>query len=76
MKCKECHSECCLLHYGLRLFPFFHDCTKFWSTYCASLGAVLRAVCVGFDRLCGLVVRVSGYRYRGPGFDPRRYQIF
>ena len=28
------------------------------------------------DRLCGLVVRVSGYRYRGPGFDPRRHQIF
>ena len=28
------------------------------------------------DRHCGLVVRVSGYSYRGPGFDPRRYQIF
>jgi len=28
------------------------------------------------DRLCGLVVRVYGYRYRGPVFDPRRYQIF
>ena len=28
------------------------------------------------DRLCGLVVRVSGYWYRGPGFDHRRYQIF
>jgi len=27
------------------------------------------------DRRCGLVVRVSGYRYRGPGFDPRRDQI-
>ena len=27
-------------------------------------------------RLCGLVVRVSGYRYRGLGFDSRRYQIF
>jgi hypothetical protein len=26
--------------------------------------------------VCGLVVRVSGYRYRGLGFDPRRYQIF
>ena len=28
------------------------------------------------DRLCGLVVRVSGCRYRGLGFDSRRYQIF
>ena len=28
------------------------------------------------DRLCGLVVRVSGYRYRGLGFDSWRYQIF
>ena len=27
-------------------------------------------------RLCGLVVRVSGYRYRGLGFDSWRYQIF
>ena len=31
---------------------------------------------VYFDRLCGLVVRISGYRYRGLGFDSRRYQIF
>jgi hypothetical protein len=28
------------------------------------------------DRLCGLVVRVPGYKSRGPGFDYRRYQIF
>jgi hypothetical protein len=28
------------------------------------------------DRLCGLVGRVSGYRFRGPGFDSRPYQIF
>ena len=28
------------------------------------------------DRLCGVVVRVSDYRYRGLGFDSRRYQIF
>jgi hypothetical protein len=26
--------------------------------------------------ICGLVVRVPGYRYRGPGFYSRRYQIF
>jgi hypothetical protein len=28
------------------------------------------------DRLCGLVVRVPGYRSRGPGFDSRRCQTF
>jgi hypothetical protein len=28
------------------------------------------------DHLCGLVVRVSGYRFRGPGFDSRYYQTF
>jgi hypothetical protein len=28
------------------------------------------------DRLCGLVVRVPGYRSRGPGFDSRHCHIF
>jgi hypothetical protein len=28
------------------------------------------------NRLCGLVVRVPGYRSRGPGYDSRRCQIF
>jgi hypothetical protein len=28
------------------------------------------------DCLCGLVVRGSLYRSRGPGFDSRRFQIF
>jgi hypothetical protein len=28
------------------------------------------------DGLCDLVVRVPGYRSRGPGFDSWRYQIF
>jgi hypothetical protein len=28
------------------------------------------------DRLCGLVVRVPGYRSRGPGFGSQCYQIF
>jgi hypothetical protein len=28
------------------------------------------------DRLCGIVVRVPGYRSRDPGFEFRRYQIF
>jgi len=29
------------------LSPLVHDCTNFWYTYCASLGEVLRAVCIG-----------------------------
>jgi hypothetical protein len=32
--------------------------------------------CMSFNRLCGLVVRVPGYRSRGPGCYSRRYQIF
>jgi hypothetical protein len=28
------------------------------------------------DRICGVVVRVPGYRFRGRGFDSRRYYIF
>ena len=36
----------------------------------------LRVVYRQDDRLCGLVVRVSGYRYRGLGSDSQRYQIF
>ena len=37
---------------------------------------VFSNVVSGNDRLCGLVFRVSGNRYRGLGFDSRRYQIF
>jgi hypothetical protein len=33
-------------------------------------------ITVRTNRLCGLVVRVSSYRSRGPGFDSRPYQIF
>jgi hypothetical protein len=34
------------------------------------------AICETTGRLCGVVVRVAGYRSRDPGFDLRRYQIF
>jgi len=36
---------------------------------------VFAIIIIIIDRLCGLVVRVSGYRYRGPGFDPRRWVV-
>jgi hypothetical protein len=35
-----------------------------------------RKACMRSDHLCGLVVRVPGYRSRGPEFDSRHYQIF
>jgi hypothetical protein len=31
---------------------------------------ILRLICYNFDRLCGLVVRVLGYRSGGPGSIP------
>jgi hypothetical protein len=34
------------------------------------------AVLLLSDRLCGLVVRVNGYRSRGPGFDSRALRDF
>ena len=42
--------------------------------YCTH--SIMEKVKQSHDRLYGLVVRVSGYRYRGLGFDSRRYQIF
>jgi hypothetical protein len=40
-----------------------------WLNFCSCLWRIQ-------DRLCGLVVRVPGYRSRGLGFDSRGYQIF
>jgi hypothetical protein len=45
-----------------------HDTIKYDVPY-NNTGATLQ------DRLCGLVVRVSGYRSRGPGFVSRLFQI-
>jgi hypothetical protein len=39
-------------------------------------GWIITVRIVDWDRLCGLVVRVLGYRFGGPGFDSRHYQIF
>ena len=50
--------------------------TLSWNNYFDLLMKKLSTACYIIDRLCGLVVRVSGYRYRGLGFDSRRYQIF
>jgi hypothetical protein len=46
-------------------FGTWNSCEKFIRNFRFTL-----------DRLSGLVVRVPGYRLRGPGFDPRRNHIF
>jgi hypothetical protein len=75
------HSACTVRNFllsedGVKIVFVCHEenVTKNVNPF-LSLGATFYSVCT-FSRLCGLVVRVSGYRYRGPGFDYRRYQIF
>jgi hypothetical protein len=46
--------------------------TTFFNIY--KLSILSKIVFMG-DRLCGLVVRVYGYRSRGPGFDSRHFQV-
>ena len=57
------------LHWTLILSPFL-------VIFSESLKIIFFSFYIPLDRLCGLVVRVSGYRYRGLGFDSRRYHIF
>jgi hypothetical protein len=52
-----------------------------WISIRAAIAMALNVVklikvCLVDDRLCGLVVRLSGCRPRGHGFDSRRCQIF
>jgi hypothetical protein len=46
------------------------------ETFAVSIAESSRLMLLRKDRLCGLVVRIPGYRSRDPGFDSRRYQIF
>jgi hypothetical protein len=47
-----------------------------FTEYCVSSEHVFVLHVFVCDRLCGLVVRVLGYRSWGPGFDSWHYQIF
>jgi hypothetical protein len=49
----------------------FDSRNQMYFHYCYSVPHSL----LKLSRLCGLVVRVSGYRSRRPGFDSRPYQI-
>jgi hypothetical protein len=48
----------------------------FVERYMATSPLIILIYTEFLDRLCGLVVRVPGYRSRGPGLDSQLYQIF
>jgi hypothetical protein len=60
----------CTLYY-LDFFSNFNIILKKYK----SMKFILLVVRILYH-LCGLVVRVSDYRSRGPAFDSRRYHIF
>ena len=69
-----CEQNTSIMNHVLILLTFLHiDELSGWPFRSRH---IFEAVNLFGDRLCGLVVRVSGYRYRGLGFDSRRYQIF
>jgi hypothetical protein len=49
---------------------------KTTSTFVTTVAGFVLIVVRNMLNLCGLVVRVPGYRSRGPEFDSQRYQIF
>jgi hypothetical protein len=76
---KEVHGSEALysIHIGLPVYVPSYD--KFATIYRVIMHSLTPESWIKTNftpRLCGLVVRVSGYRSRGPGFDPRRFQIF
>jgi hypothetical protein len=51
-------------------------CLQVLAAYFIGLRKIFLQFIILFDRLCGLVARVPGYRSRDPGFDTRGFQIF
>jgi hypothetical protein len=56
-----------VVHFPSRVITFHYKTTKRISN------RIKTTITTFSDRLCGLVVKVPGYRSRGPGFDSRRY---
>jgi hypothetical protein len=59
-----------LCNWDNKYIPKPFSAEKYYYYYIALYYIIL------YERLCGLVVRVPGYRSRSPGFDSRRNQIF
>jgi hypothetical protein len=77
---KICHSLDVSQTYGLSRpvagIALFFCCPSQISGLHHIFKGFISCIYTVIDRLCGLLVRVPGYRSRGPGDDSRRYQIF
>jgi hypothetical protein len=61
---------------GVSEYVYYNNCRIKYPIYLnrmIQINTIHSRVC---DRLCGLGIRVAGYRSRGPGFNFRRYQMF
>jgi hypothetical protein len=68
----------CWIKHG-NIYYRFHrhsSCINWIILYSFPLYSLFWSLMATIHRLYGLVVRVSGYRSRGPEFDSRPYQIF
>jgi hypothetical protein len=64
-------------HNNSRIFETISNSyLKYLPIYQQNQVDIFISLCVLFDGLCGLVVKVPGYRSRGSGLHSRSYQIF
>jgi hypothetical protein len=58
------------------MYTFASLCSSLCTFFSNAFDFLNSSIPTRFDRFCGLVVRVPGYRSIDPGFYSRRYQIF
>jgi hypothetical protein len=66
----------CKLTLHIGMFGELHDAVSAMALYYTYYQKLIFPKIIALCRLCGIVVRVSGYRSRCPEFDSRPYQIF
>jgi hypothetical protein len=66
----------CTQHAETKLWHSYLHCFRYFNIYINNLRNIYPFLFIISDRLCGLAVRVPGYRSRGHGFDSRCYKIF
>jgi hypothetical protein len=72
----ETESNLANMFYTILLIHCSHCHCQYLIIQLMSFNFIFSCILIITDRLCGLVVRVPGYRFRVLGFDFLHYQIF